>query len=203
ELTKRVDDPRVVHEYFDRSHLGLRLADDAAEGRAIGDVHLEAAGASALVRDLLGGLFRALRVEVKDDDTAALCGERQAVLLPEAARPARHQRHLALDAQVHGGYLPLNSGGRFWKKAWSPSAASSVRITLSKARISISMALSVGSSRTSSTASIMPGVAGAAAWPAPRPGPFASASVSPSLARRFTRPIRWHSAAEIWVPRIR
>src|SRR4030095_8423142 len=198
ELTKRVDDPRVVHEYFDRSHLGLRLADDAAEGRAIGDVHLEAAGASALVRDLLGGLGRALAVEVKDDDTAARCGERQAVLLPEAARPARHQRHLALDAQVHGGYLPLNSAGRFWKKACSPSAASSVRITLSQARISTSTALSMGASRPSSTASIRTRVAMGGRLPSSRASALASASVSPSLARRFPRPLREHSWAARW-----
>src|SRR4029450_9888042 len=95
-------------------------------------------------------------VEVEEDDPAALRGEGEAILPAEAPRPAGDQRHLVFQSEVHtlarsapphsmfprlasgcgSPYFPLNSGARFWKKACSPSPASSVRMTFSKARTS-------------------------------------------------------------------
>ena len=50
---------------------------------------------------MLGRLLGALAVQVQHDHLAALAGQRQAILLAEAPRPARDQRDLALEPKVH------------------------------------------------------------------------------------------------------
>ena len=181
--------PALLTQMSTGPDLALRLADRVGELGAVRDVHLVAARDAALGGDLLGRLGGALGVQVEHDDLAPLGGEREAVGLAEAPRAARDERHASLDAEVHR-YLPLNWAGRFWKKAWMPSPASSVLRTLSKARISISRAWSMGAWMPSSTASMMSRVAMGGRLTISRASALASLSVSPSLDRRLTRPMR-------------
>ena len=81
--------------------LALRPWNDLGERRAVRDVDGIAARRPAAGDDLVGRLGRALSVQVEDDELAALRGQREAVLLAEASRPARDQCHLARDAEVH------------------------------------------------------------------------------------------------------
>ncbi len=84
-----------------------------------------------------------------------------------------------------------------------PSEASSVLSVFKNARTSISLALSMGASSPSSTASMIRRVAIGGRLAICRATALASASVSPSLHRRFTSPRARHSGAGICVPRIR
>src|SRR5213593_660844 len=84
-----------------------------------------------------------------------------------------------------------------------PSAASSVLSDLRNARISMSIALSIGASRPSSTASMMSRVAIGGRFAISRARALASLRVSPSFVSRLARPSARHSGAGTCVPRIR
>src|SRR6266849_1974424 len=84
-----------------------------------------------------------------------------------------------------------------------PSEASSVLSDLRNARISMSIALSIGASRPSSTASMMSRVAIGGRFAISRARALASLSVSPSFVSRLARPSARHSWAGTWVPRIK
>src|SRR4029077_6767245 len=100
-------------------------------------------------------------------------------------------------------YLPLKFGSRLAKNAWMPSEASSVLRVFRKARTSMSMALSIGASSPSSTASMMRRVAIGGRLAIWRARALASLSVSPSFVSLLARPSARHSGAGTWVPRIR
>src|SRR5437899_1954565 len=100
-------------------------------------------------------------------------------------------------------YFPLKSGSRLAKNAWMPSEASSVLSDLRNARTSTSVALSIGASSPSSTASMMSRVAIGGRFAIARASAFASLSVSPSFVSRLARPSARHSGAGTCVPRIR
>src|SRR3989449_9842915 len=177
-----------------RSHDLLHL------GR-LADVARVALRAPARRRDLVRGLGGAVTVEIDDRDRAPLAGQRRRVGKAEAPRATRHQRDRAADAQVH--YLPLKFGSRFAKNAWMPSEASSVLSDFRNARISMSIAFSVGASSPSSTASMISRVAIGGRLAISRASFLASASVSPSFVSRVARPRARHSGAGTCVPRIR
>src|SRR2546429_844453 len=100
-------------------------------------------------------------------------------------------------------YLPLKFGSRLAKNAWIPSEASSVLSVLRNARTSMSIALSIGASSPSSTASMMSRVAIGGRLAIMRASALASFSVSPSFVSRLARPSARHSGAGTCVPRIR
>src|SRR5262249_60789861 len=68
---------------------------------AIGDVDRIAARGATAALDLARRLDGAFAIQVQHDQLAALCGESQAILPPQAARAAGDQRDPALDAEVH------------------------------------------------------------------------------------------------------
>ena len=146
----------------------------------LADVAGVAARAAPGGLDLAGGLRGALGVEVDDRDRAALGGQHRGVGLAEASRAAGDERDRPRMPEVHR-YRPLNSGSRLAKNAWMPSAASSVRSDLRNARTSMSIALSIGASSPSSTASMMSRVATGGRLASWRASALASSSVSPSL----------------------
>src|SRR5215468_8778164 len=100
-------------------------------------------------------------------------------------------------------YLPLKLGSRLAKNAWIPSEASSVLRVLRNARTSMSIALSIGASSPSSTASMMSRVAIGGRLAIRRASALASLSVSPSFVSLLARPSATHSCAGTCVPRIR
>src|SRR5437867_12580338 len=100
-------------------------------------------------------------------------------------------------------YLPLKFGSRLAKNAWMPSEASSVLSVLRNARTSMSIALSIGASSPSSTASMMSRVAIGGRLAIMRASALASFSVSPSFVSRLARPSARHSGAGTCVPRMR
>src|SRR5262245_21499949 len=100
-------------------------------------------------------------------------------------------------------YLPLKLGSRLAKNSWMPSEASSVLRVFRNARTSMSIALSIGASSPSSTASMMSRVAIGGRLAMRRASALASLSVSPSFVSLLARPSATHSCAGICVPRIR
>src|SRR5881296_52485 len=100
-------------------------------------------------------------------------------------------------------YLPLKFGSRLAQKAWLPSEASSLLRVLRNARTSMSIALSIGASSPSSTASMMSLVAIGGRLAIIRASAFASFKVSPSFVSLLARPSARHSGAGTCVPRMR
>src|SRR5256885_324169 len=116
----------------------------------------------------LGGRVRRLAEashEAGDRQLAASGGRRERVGLAQAARGAGDEGDLAADAEVHRDQRPLNSGSRLAKKAWMPSAASSLLSVGMNASISTSIERAIGASSPSSTALMMAAIASGARLP--------------------------------------
>ena len=129
----------------------------------LADVARVAAGVAAAAGDLLGGLLRALGVQIDDGDLAALGGQRERVGLAQAAGAPGDEGDLVANAQIH--QRPLNSGSRLAKNAWMPSAASSLLSVGMNASISTSIERAIGASSPSSTALMMAAIASGARLP--------------------------------------
>src|SRR6185312_12499769 len=211
ELADRVDHPGVVHADVDRPQVTLDAAHRILHLGGLANVAAVAPGGPAGGRQLLGRLLGALAVEIDDGHPAALAGQHRGVGFAEAAGAPGDERDLAGDPEIHlaarlalGRHQrPLNSGSRLAKKAWIPSAASSLRSVGMKASSSTSIERAIGDSRPSSTARMMAAVASGARLASCRASALASLSVSPSLQSRFTSLRLRHSWAGIWVPRSR
>jgi hypothetical protein len=84
------------------------MFDEGLQGRAVGDIDDRAPGLHAAALQGLHRLGDLLGVAGADGDIRALVGEALGDRAADAARPAGHHRHLALELQVHGRPLPLS-----------------------------------------------------------------------------------------------